>query len=261
VNKKFVFPLIIAFYLAPLFMYGQTLKVMSYNIHHGADKNEKDRLNEMGLFIKNSGADLVGLQEVDSVCTRSGRVDQMKKLAELTGMHYAFVRHFAYQGGAYGQGILSKFPLSDIKNNRLSLLKKDTIRESLAMISALVKTGGGRNLIFSSAHYSLDEPTRLVQAKETVSYFEKEQVPVIFTGDLNATPEKEEIRYLDKLFTLTNNNGLLSFPSDSAFKAIDYIYVTSQDLGKVSSISAPKVNYSDHLPVLTSFVLKGRKKK
>ncbi|HEY0895575.1 MAG TPA: endonuclease/exonuclease/phosphatase family protein [Sphingobacteriaceae bacterium] len=98
----------------------QTLSVMSYNIHHGADKNEVNTLDLMGKYIKDSGADLIGLQEVDSMCSRSGKVDQMKRLAEITGMHYAFVRHFAYDGGAYGLGILSRYPIASVKDHRLT---------------------------------------------------------------------------------------------------------------------------------------------
>ncbi|MCG7860088.1 hypothetical protein MD537_24115, partial [Flavihumibacter sediminis] len=86
------------------------ITVMSYNIHHGADKEERNTLDSIGTFILSTKAQLVGLQEVDSVCTRSGQIDQMQRLAEITGMHFAFVRHFAYQGGAYGQGILSRYP-------------------------------------------------------------------------------------------------------------------------------------------------------
>src|SRR5690606_40764005 len=79
----------------------QKLHIMTYNIHHGADRNEVNTLDSIGYFIKSQNPDIVGLQEVDSVCTRSERIDQMKRLAEITGMHYAFVRHFPYQGGAY----------------------------------------------------------------------------------------------------------------------------------------------------------------
>ncbi len=236
--------------------HAQTLRVMTYNIHHGADKDENDKLKEIGMFIKNSGADLVGLQEVDSVCTRSGKVDQMKTLAALTGMHYAFVRHFAYQGGAYGQGILSKYPLSDVKNNRLTLLKKDSLRASLAMISAQINISRKQQVVFASAHYSLDEPTRMLQAQETISFAAQQKLPVIFTGDLNATPEAAEIRYLDTLFNLTNDKGNFTFPADKPVRTIDYIYVTTPHLERVIADIAPKVEHSDHLPVMTTSKLK-----
>src|SRR5699024_3001664 len=78
------------------------LSIMSYNSHRGQDAENRDQLEAMADFIIESGAEIVGLQEVDSVCFRSDQVDQPRILAELTGMHYAFVRHFEFEGGAYG---------------------------------------------------------------------------------------------------------------------------------------------------------------
>ncbi len=234
---------------------------MTYNIHHGANKEEENRLEEIGIFIKQSGADLVGLQEVDSVCIRSGKVDQMKRLGEITGMYYAFVRHFAYQGGAYGQGILSKYPISAIQNNRLSLLKKDSTRESLALISANILLPGKKNILFASAHYALDEATRIIQSKETISLLDSKGMPVIFTGDLNATPEKKEIRYLDTFFTTTDTTYIPTFPADKPAKTIDYIYVSTKDLASVKSFKVANVDHSDHLPAISSIELNTKKKK
>lgn len=234
---------------------------MTYNIHHGANKEDEDRLEEIGSFIRQSGADLVGLQEVDSVCKRSGGVDQMKKLGEITGMYHAFVRHFAYQGGAYGQGILSRYPVSEIRNNRISLLKKDTTRESLALISANILLPGKINIVFASAHYTLDEATRIIQASETVSLFASKHIPVIFTGDLNATPDKKEIRYLDTFFTITDTSSIPTFPVDKAVKTIDYIYVSTADLACVKSFKVPVVDHSDHLPVISTIELNAKKTK
>jgi endonuclease/exonuclease/phosphatase family metal-dependent hydrolase len=85
----------------------QRLRVMSYNIHIGQDASGKDQLAELAKYIKASDADILGLQEVDSVCIRSGKVDQMAFLAQATGMHYAYQRHFSFDGGSYGIGILS----------------------------------------------------------------------------------------------------------------------------------------------------------
>lgn len=120
----------------------QSLKVLSYNIHHGADKDEINTLQEMGEFIKSSNADLVGLQEVDSICTRSGNVDQMKELAEITGMYYVFQRHFEYDGGAYGLGILSRFPITSQQNHQITSLKNG-IKKSLALLSAIISLPDG----------------------------------------------------------------------------------------------------------------------
>ncbi|HEY0900472.1 MAG TPA: endonuclease/exonuclease/phosphatase family protein [Sphingobacteriaceae bacterium] len=227
----------------------QKLKVMSYNIHHGADKTEKLTLDEMGAYIKKSGADLVGLQEVDSMCNRSGKVDQMKRLAEITGMHYTFVRHFAYDGGAYGLGILSKYPISNVKNHRLSLLPYDEKKPSLAFLVAEIELQK-MNVIFSTAHFGLNAPTRLAQSDEVLALLKDSTLPAIFTGDLNATPESTEIGKLNAYFTETGPDSALTFPVNKPVKKIDYIMVSKAHLKKVVAYQVDEILSSDHLPVV-----------
>lgn len=228
------------------------ITVMSYNIHHGANKDEVNTLDSMGAFIKRSGADLIGLQEVDSMCIRSGKVDQMKHLAAITGMHYAFVRHFAFDGGAYGQGILSRYPIQQVANNRLTILKKDSLRQSLALITAVVKLPGKGSVLFANAHFSLDQPTRLIQAMEVTQLLEKNGLPAIFTGDLNATPYAEEIIWLNQNLVNTAPRPLPSFPVEQPAKTIDYIYFNKALKGKTGTHWVPAIPHSDHLPVLSS---------
>src|SRR5690606_6574081 len=119
----------------------QRLKVMSYNIHIGQNAANEDRLREIGHLIKKSGADLVGLQEVDSVCNRSGNVDQMKVLSEITGMYYGYVRHFAFDGGSYGLGVLSKYPIEVHNGQRISI-SSQAQPETRALLHATIRFKG-----------------------------------------------------------------------------------------------------------------------
>ncbi|MBN8786027.1 MAG: endonuclease/exonuclease/phosphatase family protein [Terrimonas sp.] len=244
------------FILSFLNAQSQTLRIMSYNIHHGADKNEKNTLDEMGHFIRQQRPDIVGLQEVDSVCTRSGKVDQMKRLAEITGMHYAFVRHFAYQGGAYGVGILSKYPIKNVEPKILKLLKKGPNGESVSMLFAVIQIKK-KDILFATAHFSaFDKATRASQVNETLHYLSENNLPVIFTGDLNATPDTEEIQLLQQHLQTTDTAGVHTFPDDVPVKKIDYILVSPGILKRVKKVSAPLVHYSDHLPFCAQIILK-----
>ena len=228
------------------------ITAMSYNIHHGADKDERNTLDSIGYYIQGTKAHLVGLQEVDSVCTRSGQIDQMQRLAAITGMHVAFVRHFAYQGGAYGQGILSRFPIKKVENIRLRLLKPDSLRQSLALLIAEVDIPGRGNVLFANAHFSLDAPTRLKQAEEVLSYLKKRKLPAIFVGDLNATPEHPEIHLLLSELTVASGLDQPSFPTEAPAKTIDYIFFNSRLKAKPLQSEVPSIHHSDHLPVLAT---------
>ena len=127
------------------------LNIMTYNIHHGNDDKEVNQLRAIADLILKSGADIVGLQEVDSVCIRSGRVDQAKALAELTGMHYAYVRHFAFEGGSYGLALLSKYSISKLTNHRL-LIASTIPNETRALLTAEVKVSPKKKWLVGVAH-------------------------------------------------------------------------------------------------------------
>lgn len=245
------------FSLSFLNVQGQKLRIMSYNIHHGADRAENNTVDSMGYFIKETRPDIVGLQEVDSVCDRSGRQDQMKRLAEITDMHYAFVRHFPYQEGAYGLGILSKYPILNVEKRRLKLLKKGPNGNSISMLLATVHLPGGKNILFTTVHYSAsDKETRLSQVRETIQYLSENSLQVIFTGDLNATPEVEEMQLLQQYLQPTDISGIFTFPETNPIKKIDYILISPEALHRVKKISAPHVHYSDHLPLIADIILK-----
>lgn len=232
-------------------LFAQEVKVMSYNIHHGATRAEKLTLREMGDFILRSEAEVVGLQEVDSVCNRSGKQDQMKILAQITKMNPKFARHFAYDGGAYGLGILSKHPLEDVKNDRIMSIRSNGDTATLAFLSARVLLPSGKNIRFATAHLALDHPTRMTQINQILGFLEGEY-PVILTGDLNTLPDSPELELLKSRFQLTQEDTDLTFPEQNPTKKIDYILV-DKDISQKSFQKKVFISnhLSDHLPILS----------
>ena len=96
------------------------LRILAYNIKHGRGNDGKVDLARTADVIRRLKPDVVALQEVDDKAERSGKVDEAKKLSELTGLkHHAFGKFFDFDGGEYGMAILSRFPLSDVTNLRL----------------------------------------------------------------------------------------------------------------------------------------------
>ncbi|MBN3581912.1 endonuclease/exonuclease/phosphatase family protein [Algoriphagus aestuarii] len=233
------------------FANAQSIRVMSYNIHHGADKDEVNTLQEMGEFIKNSNVDLVGLQEVDSLCNRSGKIDQMRVLADITGMFYAFQRHFAYDEGSYG----SRFPIASQLNVQITSIKNGE-KKSLALLSTVVSLPDGMEVKFATVHFALDQSTRLIQARETLSILES-NLPVILTGDFNAEPNTEEMDLLSSGFNMTDaTQGRRTFPAENPSKKIDYIWLGKSCQTQNLNFQIPlNATYSDHLPLVVSLTL------
>jgi endonuclease/exonuclease/phosphatase family metal-dependent hydrolase len=189
------------------------------------------------------------------MCHRSGKVDQMKVLAEITGMHYTFLRHFAYDGGAYGLGILSRYPITAQQNDKITSIKNGE-KKSLALLTARISLPNDQEIDFSTVHYALDQTTRLIQAKETLALL-KAEVPVILSGDFNAEPGTAEINLLSSRFTMADKKQAHTFPTIDPIKKIDYIWTSKEHLLEVSNIQIPAtIHYSDHLPLEAELLLK-----
>lgn len=246
----------ISFFLLNLLFFSisgtsQTIRIMAYNIHHGCDTSEKLQLQNIAELIKKSRVEIVGLEEVDSVCNRSGNTDQAKILGELTGMHYAYVRHFSFDGGSYGLALLSKFPISELKNIRLPVITAEN-GSTRALLTATLKLPKEKNIIVGVAHLDYrSDSSRLRQSQIILQMFKNEKKSILLLGDLNAYPGSKEIYSLKKLFTDTNASGYLTFPAFHPKEKIDYIMVNKNHYKKTIEEPLFNVQYSDHLPVLS----------
>ena len=88
------------------------LRVLTYNIHHGEGTDGRIDLERIARVIRAADADLVALQEVDRHTRRSGGVDQAAVIAEALGYEHAFVTAIEFDGGQYGEAVLSRVPAS-----------------------------------------------------------------------------------------------------------------------------------------------------
>lgn len=75
------------------------LRVVSYNIRHGAGMDGRVDLARTAAVLRALSPDLVALQEVDERVKRSGGVDQAQQLGEALGMQARFTSFMDYQGG------------------------------------------------------------------------------------------------------------------------------------------------------------------
>ncbi len=84
-----------------------TITLATYNIKHGADG-----LDRIAEAIREISPDIIGLEEVDVNCERSGYVDEPAELARLAGYsYYAFSKATSLGDGEYGTAILSRYPI------------------------------------------------------------------------------------------------------------------------------------------------------
>lgn len=233
-----------------------TFRVMTYNIHHGVGTDGKLDLERIAALIKTQRVDIVALQEVDSRTARTERRDLPAELAKLTGMQVCFAKNIDYQGGEYGNAILSRFPILEKTNVHYQMLKPHEQRGLLQCVLDV----HGRKLLFMSTHldYHNDDAERELDVKTIKAAVDTNPTtPVIVCGDFNEGPGSRTYNRLCEVLTDTwkavGKGAGNTFSSSGPWSRIDFIWY-SKPLRPLNA-TVPKTNASDHLPVVAEFAL------
>lgn len=233
------------------------INVMTYNIHHGNPPSREEGyidLNTIAQTIRKTGAHLVALQELDSVTLRSGKTFQLKVLADMLGMHYYYGKAIPYQGGGYGVGILSKYPITEA---RTIVLPKVEGFEGEDRVLALGKVTlpGDKDVYFGSTHFDVSlEQNRLLQATEIVDVAAELDAPVIIGGDFNSTDDKAPMVKLFSHFEDASTAKEPTIPVLKPTRRIDYILFAPDEFEVLKEEVLTADNYgSDHLAFWARF--------
>ncbi len=234
---------------------------MSYNIYHGETLNHDFDLERIADVIKSVLPDIVALQEVDFRTQRAKGMDLATRLGYLTGMQPLFGRAMEYDGGEYGEGILSRFSFKETKNNPLP---HSSGHEPRAALEVLVELPSGDEIIFVGTHldHTRDQTDRIAQARRINKLFKKTKKPTLLAGDLNATPESNPMKILSKFWTdACARDPQPTFPSSDPRRRIDYVLFRPASRWKVleTRVIDEKVA-SDHCPLLVVLELLPEKK-
>ena len=228
---------------------------MTYNIHHGEGIDQKIDLERIADLIKRENVDIVGLQEVDQGVERTSRRDLPKELAKLTGMKIYFDRNIDYQGGIYGNAVLTKFPIKKKKNTHYKMLRPDEQRG----VQQVLLNVRGKDLLFMNTHidYRPDDSERLLNAEELKSIVAAAgKIPVIICGDFNSSPGSathEKMKgFLSDTWELVGHGDGFSFSADKPASRIDYIFISKDSIAPLK-IEVIKSDASDHLPIVGEF--------
>jgi len=233
-----------------------TFRVMTYNIHHGEGVDGRVDLERIAAVIRETQADLVALQEVDKGVQRTARRDLPAELAALTGMRCLFSNNFDYQGGEYGNAVLTRFPVRRWTNTHLRMLRPD---EQRGVLQAVVEVHG-RELLFLNTHidYRPDDAERLAnvtQFKEILGGYTG--LSALFAGDFNDRPGSRTYRAVAEMFDdvwlVAGQGDGFTIPSAKPNRRIDYLWLGKG--AKLRSVRAwvPRSEASDHLPLVAEF--------
>lgn len=234
----------------------RTLRVMTYNIQHGAGTDQKLNLSRIAEVIRREHPDLVGLQEVDRGVERTARLDEIAELARATRMEYAFANNLRYQGGQYGVAVLSRFPVLSL-DHRLYDNRREARRRGFIEVEVSV---GGQKISFVTTHLDYKyEDGRLFETEQLMKALEAIKNPLIIVGDFNDLPNGSSYRLIRTLFEdawdVSGQSGGLSYPADKPAKRIDYIFCRKAEGLIVKRVRVVNTLASDHRPVVADLEL------
>ena len=217
-----------------------TLKVASYNIFH-AEKAGYD-LSKIAKNITDNGIDIVGFQEVDHFTRRNGNVNQMAKLASLAGYPSTgrwFYPAIDHDGGQYGLGIMSRYPI--LKHDYIKLSSGTAEQRILAHAEIDVN---GTIVHFFVTHLSYDGEgggsSRAKQFNEIATKLSGYD-NFILTGDFN-TRDLTEYKVISNS-AMVNAKGAVTYPDGNS--PLDNIVYST----KAWTFGEPTIitkSYSDH---------------
>lgn len=240
--KKNLLLIIATLFIFPL-QAQNTLKLMTYNIKNANGMDDVCDFQRVANVINNASPDVVAIQEVDSMTNRSGQKYVLGEIAERTQMHAYFAPAIDYDGGKYGIGLLTRqVPV------RLQTIPLPGREEARALILAEFE-----DYIYCCTHMSLTEEDRMESLKIVKSFTTPYKKPLFLAGDMNAEPESDFIKELQKDFQILSNPKQHTYPAPEPKETIDYIATLKSNVNGFALISAQVLHEpmaSDHRPIL-----------
>jgi endonuclease/exonuclease/phosphatase family metal-dependent hydrolase len=214
-----------------------TLRVATFNVHHGRGVDGVVDLDRTAATIIETGADVIALQELDRNVGRSGRVDQASRLGELTGFSVRFFPTTRFGGGEFGLGLAAREPL-DLE---FRLLPRTRLDRRHGMILARP-----RGLSVLATHLSRKAISRAVETTSLCWTCRQLDPPKMLLGDLNAAG----LAFGPMRFAGLGEGAAFrpTFTSLDPRRQIDHVLV-SRGLRIIDCWTIPSAA-SDHLPLV-----------
>lgn len=231
------------------------LTIVQYNV--GAfRKYEQSSIELAARLVKEMGADVVSLNEVDRFVSRSGNVDQAALFAEeMGGWNSHFGKAIDLGAGEYGVA-LAAAPQHQVVARHVVPLAQGDGSEARAL--AVVEF---EDFVFASTHLDYASPeAQLAQARQITQWMKarygESDKPVIVAGDFNAGPDSKTIADFQRDWTLLSEVDY-SFSTEELTEKIDYIFALNNKArlkslggGVVYELQSGDVRLaSDHYPL------------
>ncbi|MFG1943543.1 endonuclease/exonuclease/phosphatase family protein [Nonomuraea sp. NPDC048826] len=248
---------------APRPLAGDTIKLVTYNIRMGFGLDGRLSLDDIASWIAAQNPDVVLLSEVDRGWLLNGGHDDLARIARHLNMHYYFA---PAADNVWGDALLTNLVVRGVHSHPLGRHDYPTGAQAQAILLGVGQVELGIvNTHLQAPAGQAPEVAAMVRAlaagKDVAEASPRSQAtgvfrPVILTGDLNIRPGDPEMRVLEQAGLSDPLRALgdpPTSPADNPTERIDHVLIT-QGLTAVSA-QAPRVPFSDHLPVVTTLRL------
>jgi endonuclease/exonuclease/phosphatase family metal-dependent hydrolase len=238
------------------------MRFLLYNIRYGTGgprfmfpwsgyfRRTGPNLQRIIQFIASQNPDIAGLVEVDAGSFRSRKQNQARCIAEALGHYHVYRSKYSESGFARFLPIVNKqgnaFLARDtVCNEQFHYFDKGVKRLVIELETDTVT-------VFL-VHLALNFRVRHRQMGDLYSLVKGTEKPHIVAGDFNAFWGDREIKLFLAATGLASAApaGTATYPSWAPRRQLDFI-LHSPDI-EVAGFSAPRITYSDHLPLVCDF--------
>jgi len=227
--------------------FGETVRILTYNIHHAEGVDGVLDLERIARVIERSGAAVVCLQEVDRNLPRTKGKDFPAWFSERLKMGVVFEANYRFDGGEYGNATLVR---GEVLAHENLALPGPVGAEPRGCLRARVRVDG-KELTVWNTHLGLLLAEREEQTKAILDVLP--EGPVLLAGDMNEVPEGPPIQRL--LSRFVDTLPLAAKGEDAPVhtvrgRRIDYIFAAGGFRVVDARIMADEETRlaSDHLP-------------
>lgn len=237
-------------------------RVVTYNIHKCQGLDRRVQPERIVKVLDEVDADIIALQEVLWVHGAESSEDQAHHLARELGYDFRLGENRRLRGNAYGNVVLSRFPLVDSRNHDISV----TGREQRGCLRVDIDLHGRQLLHIYNVHLGTSYTERRSQARmllqEDVLKNGDHIGPRVLLGDFNEWTRGLTSKLLNDHFRSADIRIHIgrkrTYPGFMPLLHLDHIYFDQSLALESASLhrSRTALVASDHLPVIADFRIK-----
>ena len=227
-------------------------RVASYNIHAAVGSDGVYDPERILAVIRETGADVVGLQEVAARPRQVGVSDQFRYFETETGFQAVAGPNIRHGQSRFGNALLSHWPLRDIRRTDISVAP----HEPRGLIEAVLDVRG-RPVRVIVTHLGLRRAERRPQLEALGAAIDRDPtIPTLAMGDLNCWG-LDAIGLRRRGFGVPGLRIPPTYPAWFPILALDRIWAVPPSLVRDLRAHRSRLSRaaSDHLPMIAEIAL------